>query len=144
MAWLGPFDGAGAGRGHTTRPPGTRRAGEMWGLSQCAKVGRPQGAPPPSDRTGGGDMASRGAPPPAPRVRAGAVMRVRQFRLVLAAEPDDAAADALFDRADDLCVEFVGAAAGAVPPAFDGLPCGLAPPGPVAWVAYDRVAPTLA
>lgn len=70
-------------------------------------------------------------------------MRLRQFRLVIDGEPGEAAADALFGRADDLCVE----AAGSRPrPAhdFDGLPCAVAPSGPRAWVAFDRMAPTLA
>ncbi|MEV0133926.1 hypothetical protein AB0H83_36345 [Dactylosporangium sp. NPDC050688] len=49
---------------------------------------------------------------------------LRQFRLTVAGALDDERADVLFDRAGDLCVEVVPA---------DGL----------AWVAFDRVAPTL-
>jgi len=49
---------------------------------------------------------------------------LRQFRLTVAGPLDDERADLLFDRAGDLCVEVVPA---------DGL----------AWVAFDRVAPTL-
>ncbi|GAA2352275.1 hypothetical protein [Dactylosporangium salmoneum] len=67
--------------------------------------------------------------------------RLRQFRLMVAGGLPDAAADALFDRADDLCVEV-----GTVPaaPEFDGLPCALpAADGAVAWVAFDRMAPGL-
>ncbi|MFG2040728.1 hypothetical protein [Dactylosporangium sp. NPDC048998] len=84
-------------------------------------------------------------------------MRLRQFRLLIVGEPAESAADALFDRADDACVEVLppsyapGAAgsppaAGRAPRAFDGLLGGLAPAGlggRVAWVAFDRVAPTL-
>ncbi|MEV8516767.1 hypothetical protein [Dactylosporangium sp. NPDC051484] len=85
-------------------------------------------------------------------------MRLRQFRLLIVGEPAESAADALFDRADDACVEVLppsyappGAAGsspaeGRAPRAFDGLPGGLAPADPggrVAWVAFDRVAPTL-
>ncbi|WP_327008584.1 hypothetical protein OHA72_15820 [Dactylosporangium sp. NBC_01737] len=49
---------------------------------------------------------------------------LRQFRLTVAGPLDDERADLLFGRADDLSVEVVPA---------DG----------VAWVAFDRVAPTL-
>ncbi len=51
-------------------------------------------------------------------------MTLRQFRLTVAGPLDDERADLLFDRADDLSVEMVPA---------EGL----------AWVAFDRVAPTL-
>ena len=49
---------------------------------------------------------------------------LRQFRLTVAGPLDDERVDLLFDRADDLSVEVVPA---------DGL----------AWVAFDRAAPTL-
>jgi hypothetical protein len=63
----------------------------------------------------------------------------------------------LFDRADDLCVEVMPARLGRPAGVFDGPPAGLdpGPAGPdrpvpggppggwVAWVAFDRVAPTL-
>ncbi|MFC5000387.1 hypothetical protein ACFPIJ_21415 [Dactylosporangium cerinum] len=49
---------------------------------------------------------------------------LRQFRLIVAGPLDDERADLLFDRADDLSVELV-------------------PAEGVAWVAFDRVAPTL-
>ncbi|GAA4259188.1 hypothetical protein [Dactylosporangium darangshiense] len=63
-------------------------------------------------------------------------MRARQFRLLIADGPVDTAADALFDRARDLCVEVMPS----------GLGCSgasRAGSGVVAWVAFDRVAPTL-
>jgi hypothetical protein len=53
-----------------------------------------------------------------------AVTMLRQFRLTVAGPLDDERADLLFDRAGDLSVEVVPA---------EGL----------AWVAFDRVAPTL-
>ncbi|MEU0560941.1 hypothetical protein [Dactylosporangium maewongense] len=49
---------------------------------------------------------------------------LRQFRLTASGPLDDERADLLFDRADDLSVEVV-------------------PGEGVAWVAFDRVAPTL-
>jgi hypothetical protein len=66
------------------------------------------------------------------------MMRLRQFRLLVAGEIAETAADALFGRADDLCVETL--------PSRGALSVGPALPpgdGPVAWVAFDRVAPTL-
>jgi len=75
-------------------------------------------------------------------------MRPRQFRL-LAAPFDDAAVDGLFERAADLCVEVLppgpgraGGPAAVAGPVVDGLDAGPAGAG-VAWVAFDRVAPTL-
>ncbi|WP_433210256.1 hypothetical protein ACQP00_47240 [Dactylosporangium sp. CS-047395] len=71
---------------------------------------------------------------------------MRQFRLLVAGELTEPAADALFVRARDLCVEAlpsrgglpvvpVGWAAPPAPPGDDG--------GWVGWVAFDRPAPTL-
>ncbi|WP_432979084.1 hypothetical protein [Dactylosporangium sp. CA-233914] len=64
--------------------------------------------------------------------------RVRQFRLLVAGEIGEPAADALFGRAGDLCVEVLPA--GGSLPVHPDLPGGSAW---VAWVAFDRVAPTL-
>jgi hypothetical protein len=74
-------------------------------------------------------------------MRAAAVMRMRQFRLLVAGEMAEAAADALFGRADDLCVETlpVGGSLPVVPslPPGDGSVAAW-----VSWVAFDRAAPT--
>jgi hypothetical protein len=91
-------------------------------------------------------------------------MGVRQFRLLVAGELTESRADVLFDRADDVCVEVLPPGPGQpddpLPPGgpqprgWDGLPVGVvagpvAGPasgsvaGRVAWVAFDRVAPTL-
>jgi hypothetical protein len=75
-------------------------------------------------------------------MRAAAVMRLRQFRLLVTGEITETAADALFGRADDLCVETLPSR-GALP-VVPALPPGDdVAGGGVAWVAFDRVAPTL-
>lgn len=77
-------------------------------------------------------------------------MRLRQFRLLITGGLAEPAADALFDRADDACVEVLPPSGAAADPAgwpaahaWDGPPTGAAAPDRVAWVAFDRVAPTL-
>ncbi|WP_432831097.1 hypothetical protein [Dactylosporangium sp. CA-092794] len=78
-------------------------------------------------------------------------MRLRQFRLLVAGEVTPGAADALFGRAADLCVEVlppndvVPVAPGSGGPVGAGGEPGGAdwPAGRVAWVAFDRDAPSL-
>ncbi|MFI5916600.1 hypothetical protein [Dactylosporangium sp. NPDC051541] len=66
---------------------------------------------------------------------------MRQFRLLVAGPPADEAADALFARADDLCVEVLPG--GGALPVTPSLPTGAAADsGWVGWVAFDRPAPT--
>ncbi|MFB9414840.1 hypothetical protein [Dactylosporangium matsuzakiense] len=67
------------------------------------------------------------------------MMRLRQFRMLVAGALPDPAADELFGRADDLCVEVMPA--GGDLPVVPSLSSG--PTGWVAWVAFDRPAPTL-
>ncbi|WP_433051315.1 hypothetical protein [Dactylosporangium sp. CS-033363] len=70
------------------------------------------------------------------------MMRVRQFRLLVAGELTEAAADALFGRAQDLCVEALPSRGGVpVVPVSPVLAPGDG--GWVGWVAFDRPAPTL-
>ncbi|WP_433080132.1 hypothetical protein ACQP1P_42170 [Dactylosporangium sp. CA-052675] len=72
------------------------------------------------------------------------MMRLRQFRLLVAGEVPETAADALFGRADDLCVETLpGGGALPVVPALDTGSGAGAGARWVAWVAFDRPAPTL-
>jgi len=63
-------------------------------------------------------------------------MKVRQFRLPVAGELAESQVDVLFDRADDACVEVL-------PAELSDLPSGGPAGGPVAWVAFDRMAPAM-
>jgi hypothetical protein len=73
-------------------------------------------------------------------------MGLRQFRLLLgsSAAVDDAALERLFSRAEDLCAEVLpGPGAGPVVDGLDATGDGAVGGGAVAWVAFDRMAPSL-
>jgi hypothetical protein len=70
-------------------------------------------------------------------------MSVWQFRLLVAGEMAELGVDVLFDRADDACVEVLPAGLADLAGLAGLAGAGGVGPGPVAWVAFDREAPTL-